>query len=119
MRATSTRSMLAPAIAVLVVATAAIHWSRALVDPEIRVLFILNGLGYLALLAALYLPWPPLIAWRRVTRRVLMGYTVLTIVLFVVWGIMSGEWSGIGLLDKAIEVVLLILLWLEDRRASR
>ena len=112
------RGAAAAAIVVLTVATAAIHFSRAIVDPEIRVLFFLNGLGYLILLAALYWPSPVLRRRRRLVRRILMGYTMLTIVLFFVWGLMSGEWSAIGLIDKLIEVTLVVLLWHADRQAS-
>lgn len=43
-------------IIVLVLATALIHFSRAVADPEIRVMFMLNDLGYLALGALLCLP---------------------------------------------------------------
>ena len=100
-------------IIVLTVTTAAIHFSRAIADPEIRLLFVLNGLGYLVLLAALYLP---LFQRRRsLVLRVLMGYTAVTIVLFFVWGVISGEWQAIGLADKVIEVMLLLLLWQEER----
>ncbi len=112
------RGASAAAIVALTVATAAIHFSRAIVDPEIRVLFLLNGLGYLALLAALYFPSPALRRRRRLVRRVLMGYTVLTIVLFFVWGMMSNAWSAIGLIDKLIEVALVVVLWHEDRQAG-
>jgi hypothetical protein len=108
----------AVAIVTLTVVTAAIHFSRAVVDPEIRVLFLLNGLGYLGLLVALYEPPPVLRPRRWLMRRVLIGYTLLTIVLFFVWGMMSGEWPLVGLVDKAIEVTLLVLLWHADRQAS-
>jgi hypothetical protein len=36
--------------------TALIHFQRVIADPDIRILFILNSLGYFALLAACYLP---------------------------------------------------------------
>ncbi len=44
-------------------------------------LFVLNGLGYLALLCALYLPIPRLVPHRGAIRWVFIGYTLLTIVL--------------------------------------
>ncbi len=104
-------------IIALTVATATIHFSRAIADPEIRILFILNGIGYLVLLAGLYLP--QLNLWRPFVRRLLIGYTLLTIALFVLWGQMSGEWSTIGLVDKAIEIVLVGLLLHEERARPR
>ncbi len=99
------------AIGVLTIATALIHFSRALGDPEIAVLFALNGLGYLLLLALLVLPLPLTAGQRRAVCWVLIGYAALTIALFFVWGAMSGEWPLIGFIDKAIEVLLVIMLW--------
>ena len=78
-------------IILLTVATAAIHFSRAIADPEIRVLFILNGLGYLALLSAIYLPFPWFAGRRKLAYRLLIGYVALTIILWGVWVAMSGE----------------------------
>ena len=63
-------------IILLTIATAGIHIS--LLFPD--VLFILNGLGYLTLLAALYLPIPALANYRSLIRWVLMGFTALTII---------------------------------------
>jgi hypothetical protein len=102
------------AIVLLTVATAAIHFSRAMADPEIRVLFVLNGLGYLILLTLLYLP--QLRDRRRWIRRIFIGYAAITVVLYVVWGLMSGEWNmPIGPLDKLIEIALIALLWQANR----
>ena len=77
-------------------------------------MFILNGLGYLALLAALYLPVAPLARYRGAVRWVLVGYTALTILLWV----LIGARSTIGYVDKVIEVALIALLLLEARRRS-
>ena len=95
-------------IIVLTLATAIIHLQ--LVFPS--VLFILNGLGYLGLLGALYLPIPQLAGYRPLVRWALMGYAVLTIILWVI----SGSRIPIAYIDKAMEIVLVILLWLESRR---
>jgi hypothetical protein len=48
---------------------AAVHLSLLFPDPA----FILNGLGYLTLLAALYLPIAQLVPYRRVVCLTLMG----------------------------------------------
>jgi hypothetical protein len=97
-------------IIVLTVVTAVTHIT--LVFPS--VLFILNGLGYLVLLAALYLPIPQLSNYRWLVRWVLMGYTALTVILWVV----VGSRTPVAYVDKVIEVVLIILLWLDSRQAS-
>jgi hypothetical protein len=89
-------------IIVLTAATAAIHLYLGL--PP----FVLNGLGYLALLAALYLPIPQLAPYRNAVRRLLIGFAALTIVLWLV--ITGGNSTAIGYIDKTIEVLLIILL---------
>ena len=95
-------------IIVLTLATAIIHFT--LTFPS--AMFILNGLGYLVLLAALYLPIPQLARHRRLVRWVLLGYTALTVVLWV----FMGSRELIAYIDKPIEVLLIILLWLESRQ---
>ena len=62
---------------VLTTITALLHFERAVADPDIRILFILNGLGYFALLAAFYLP-----AFQRfhtAIRWIFISYTAVTI----------------------------------------
>lgn len=95
-------------IIVLAVATAAIHF--ALAGPE-NVMFYLNGLGYLALTAALYLP--QFKNMRSIIRWVLIGYTAVTVLGWVA----IGNRNTIAYVDKAIELVLIALLWLEGRKA--
>ena len=77
-------------------------------------LFILNGLGYLGLLAILQLPIPRLVRFRSVARWVLIAYAALTIVLFF---LMALYYTAIGCLDKAVEVALSALLLAEARMA--
>ena len=97
-------------IILLTVATAVIHFSLLFPNP----LFILNGLGYLGLLAALYLPISQLRNYRGLARWVLLGYTALTVILWVI----MGSRILIGYVDKAIEIILIILLWLESRQTN-
>ena len=113
--ATTERSWTRWAVLGLALATAAIHVSRALVDPEISMLFWLNAIGYVVLAAAYALPIPALAAWRGRIRWALIVYTAITIVLFFLWGAMSGDWPVIGFVDKAIEIGLIALLWLDRR----
>jgi hypothetical protein len=102
----STDAALRAGIIALTLATAFIHLQLAFPDP----VFILNGLGYLALLAALYLP--QLARYRNLMRWVLVGYAALTVLLWI----LIGARTPIGYIDKAIEVALISLLLLEARR---
>ncbi len=105
---TTTRGALRAGIALLTLATALIHLQLNFPDP----MFILNGLGYLALLAALFLP--SLARYRGLVRWALVGYAALTIVLWL----LLGARTPIGYMDKVIEIVLIALLLIEARRAS-
>jgi hypothetical protein len=99
-------------VIVLTVGTALIHLYLGLQGFP---LFILNGLGYLALLAALILPIPVISDYRSLTRWVLVGYTALTIFLWI----LVGARNSIGYADKIIEIVLVALLVLEARSSRR
>jgi hypothetical protein len=103
--------MLRVAIIALALATAAIH--IVLATGEGLVPFYLNGAGYIALVTALYLPQTR--AYQRWIRWLLMGYTALTIVLWVALG---QPYTVIGYIDKAIELALIALLWIEGRRGE-
>lgn len=98
-------------VVVLTLATALIHLYLGLQGLP---LFVLNGLGYIALLAALYLPVPQLARYHELARWVLVGYAALTIFLWI----LVGARTLIGYADKVIEVALIALL-LVDWRASR
>jgi hypothetical protein len=113
------------AIILLVVATALVHFAAALdrvlfpdgPDP----LFILNGIGYLGLLAAYFLPIRFLQQRHKLVWWALFGYVILTIVAWLV------IWVGINVIGnhvaffsrdsiygvpaKLMELVILYLLW--------
>ena len=76
-------------------------------------LFVLNGIGYLGLLAALQLPIPHLARFRGAARWALAGYAALTIVLYF----LEDPGMTIGYVDKAIEVALVTLLHADAYRA--
>jgi hypothetical protein len=99
-------------VIVLTVGTALIHLYLGLQGLP---LFILNGLGYLALLAALTLPIPRISEYRDLTRWVLAGYAALTIFLWI----LVGARNSIGYTDKFIELALISLLLIEARREQR
>jgi hypothetical protein len=105
---TTTHRALRAGIALLTLATALIHLQLNFPDPT----FILNGLGFLALLAALFLP--SLARYRGLVRWALIGYTALTILLWL----FLGARTPIGYMDKVIEIVLIALLLIEARRSS-
>ena len=97
-------------------ATALLHlslFSQMGFDP-----IVLNGLGYLALLGAYFLPIPFLQERRNLVWWALMGYTVLTFILWIVLGdknFVPGTSSATGYYAKAAELVLIAFL-LADRR---
>jgi hypothetical protein len=99
-------------VIVLTVGTALIHLYLGLQGFP---LFILNGLGYLALLAALILPIPVISDYRSLTRWVLVGYAALTIFLWI----LVGARNSIGYADKIIELALIVLLVLKARNSRR
>jgi hypothetical protein len=83
------------------------------------VLFILNGLGYLTLLAALNLPIPRLSGYRPLLRRALAGYAALTIVSWVATVvILHSRAIPLAYVTKVDELTLILLLWLAGRQAS-
>jgi hypothetical protein len=98
-------------ILLLTLATAAMHLYLGLSFGN--TLFVLNGLGYLGLLAALRLPIPQLVRFRGAVRWALVGYTALTIVLYFI----DNPGMIIGYVDKAIEVTLIALLLVDAYRA--
>jgi hypothetical protein len=83
------------------------------------VLFLLNGLGYLGLLAALTLPIPQLSGYRPLVRRVLAGYAALTVASWVVL-VVSIHFGAIPLAGaaKADELTLILFLLLAGRQPS-
>ncbi len=75
-------------IVALALTTAALHFGAAL-DQRIfpdgpDPLFSLNGLGYVGLLLAYFLPFGFLRSRRRLIGRVFLGYTLVTIVAWVI-----------------------------------
>jgi hypothetical protein len=95
-------------------ATALLHlslYSPAGLDPV-----FLNGFGYLALLLAYFLPIAFFQKYHRVAWWALFGYTILTIILWVLLGdhhFVFGTQSAIGFYAKTAEILLLICLWLD------
>ena len=120
------------AICVLAVATAAIHIYLGAIthimvttQPEataaaggaatlgfFAALFYLDGLGYIVLTAALY--HPAFARFRRLTRWALIALTVATIIAY--FALIQGQYDAMGIGDKIVEVILIVLLVMEGRR---
>ncbi|MGQ9501760.1 MAG: hypothetical protein ACUVSF_11265 [Anaerolineae bacterium] len=98
-------------IVLLALFTAAVHLYMGVLYYE--ALFVLNGLGYLGLLGALFLPIPVIRSLRSVWRWLLVGYAALTIILYFVINQLGVD--ALGLVTKAAEVLLIVLLVLERR----
>src|ERR1700690_2850396 len=115
-------------IIVLVLATAILHlaavfdavlFPTGVPDP----LFLLNGLGYLGLLGAYFLPIPFFQQRHKLVWQVLFGYVIVTILAWlIIWVGMNviaqgvpffGRDSIYGAPSKIIEGLLLALLWKE------
>jgi hypothetical protein len=80
----------------------------------------LNGVGYIGLLGAYFLPIPFFQEKHKLVWWVLVGYTVLTIILWAVLGDLNfvpGTNSAIGYYAKTAEVILLVFLWLDKPQA--
>ena len=112
-------------IILLTVFTAILHlaaaFDKVLFPDSPDPLFILNGLGYLGLLGAYFLPIKIFQDRHKLVRGTLIGYAVLTIVAWVfIWVIQYviiggepffGHDSIYGVPAKIAEVALLGLLW--------
>jgi hypothetical protein len=104
-------------IILFALATALLHIS---LFPDI--MFTLNGLGYIGLLAAYLLPIAFLQERHNLVWWAFVGYTVLTIVLWVIMGdknFVAGTSSATGYYAKAAEVLLLAFLWADKPAQDR
>lgn len=102
-------------IVMMTLITAAIHLYLVQVliaNGMSGTMFMLNGLGYMGLLVALFLPLPILRHYRSLIRYLFIGYTILTIVLWLI----LGSREMIAYIDKLAEVILVALLWLDRSR---
>ena len=105
-------------IIVTTLATALLHLSLfAQIGPDP---IALNGLGYLGLLGAYFVPMQIFQKNHKLVWWGMLGYTALTIILWVVMGdknFVAGTSSAIGYYAKTAEVFLIGFL-LADRAKS-
>ena len=112
-------------IIVMVLLTASLHlaaaFDRELFPEGADPLFILNGLGFLGLLGAYFLPISFFQQKHKLVWTGLFGFTILTIVAWVfIWVIQYVIIAGVpffshdsiyGVPAKIAEVLLLVFLW--------
>lgn len=76
---------------------------------------VLNGLGYIGLLGAYFLPIPFFQEKHKLVWWALVGYTILTIILWVILGHKEFAFNfdnpAIGYYAKVAELFLLAFLW--------
>ena len=86
----------------------------AMLPIPLPYLFLLNGIGYLVLVSALYLP--QLRQYQPIVRWLLIIFATLTIVMY--FAIAGVRFNPVGYLAKAVEVALIVLLLIDGRRAA-
>jgi ABC-type microcin C transport system permease subunit YejB len=111
------RSTLRAVILVTGLITALIHLvllniSMGKIDP----LFTLNGLGYLALLAALFLNLPVVSKQQPLVHWAFMTFTAVTILAFIV--IAPRPYTPLGYITKLDEIVLIAALYMHLRATA-
>ncbi len=104
-------------ILLLILATANAHlYLGGQPDEDLRTWFLLNGLGYLVLLLAFFLPqFMPI---HRLIRWALLGYATLTIILWFFFGSLSeGRLDPFDAVVKTVEIALVVLLLIDNRQS--
>jgi hypothetical protein len=101
-------------IVILTLTTALIHIS--LLFPN--VMFILNGLGYLTLLAVYFLPIGMFQERHNLVRWAFIAFTAVTILGWIAIGDKSWPAGALGYVTKLVEVLLIILLVVDGRQSQ-
>lgn len=115
------RSTLRWAVIILTLITALIHLALGiggvLGQPDaLSVLFILNGLGYLALLAAVFLSVPFFATRRALAHYLLMLFAAVTFVAFFALNFSRlGQQGPMAIIAKVDELLLIIAAYLHLR----
>ena len=87
----------------------------AMLPIPLPFLFLLNGIGYLVLVSALYLP--QLRQYQPIVRWLLIAFAAVTIIMYF---LISGErFNPVGYFAKAVEVTLIVLLLIDGQRSAR
>jgi len=111
------KSLHIPILILTLLAAGAHFYLATQPDEELHNFFLLNGFGYLTLLIAFLLP--RLIAFHELIRWILIGYAVITIILWFFFGSPSeGALDPFDLSVKLIELALVILLIFDKKREA-
>jgi len=78
------------------------------------ILFLLNGIGYLVLVTALYLP--ALSQYRPIVRWLLILFAAGTVVMYFL--VNGFRLNPLAVVDKVAEVALIVLLLIDGRQSS-
>jgi len=105
---------LAAGVILLTLITAAIHFYLAPIEfgtgaTLFGVLFVLNGLGYLTMLAVIYAPLGFLAPFRLAARMILIVIAAASIGAYFYVGV----FDTIGWVDKAVEAGLIVVVLIE------
>ena len=109
---------LAAGVILLTLITAAIHLYLAPIEfgtgaTLFGVLFVLNGLGYLTMLAVIYAPVGFLAPFRLAARMILIVIAAASIGAYFYVGV----FDTIGWVDKAVEAGLIVVVLIETAAA--
>ena len=112
--ARATLGPLAAGVILLTLITAAIHFYLAPIEfgtgaTLFGVLFVLNGLGYLTMLAVIYAPLGFLAPFRLAARMILIVIAAASIGAYFYVGV----FDTIGWVDKAVEAGLIVVVLIE------
>lgn len=94
-------------IILLTLIAAFVHILLNFLMGKFDLMFTLNGLGYLTLLAALYMEIPFAREHRKLARLALMAFTLVTL---IAWGVLGDKGWWVGITTVVLEIILLILL---------
>lgn len=105
---------LAAGVIILTLATAGIHFYLAPTEFQMGatlfgVLFVLNGLGYLTMVAVMYAPLGMLAPFRGAARGLLVLIALGSIGAYFYVGV----FDTVGWVDKAVEGALIVLVGIE------
>lgn len=127
MPATRNSGAMRVAIIVLTLFTAIVHvWLGLGFLDSGGWAFVLNGAGYITLLILYLLDWQPLVRLRWIVRWLFIAYTAVTVIAWLFIGTgspfagpvaMSAQ-TLLAYADKAAEVALIALLWLDGQRRA-
>lgn len=101
-------------IVILTGTTALIHFGLGVNTPfPTGWPFLLNAAGYVVLLLLYLLNLPAVRLRRAGVRWLLIAYAAATV---IAWWLMDGARTPLGYFDKAVEIALIVLLWLDGQR---